>query len=276
MSATDSKEMTLSQNNLEVISSPDTFITQAITNKAPYEVMQGLFELKIKYEENEAKKAFNVAMVRFQTIKPVLTKGSKVEFKTGKGTTAYKFCSLPDIEKALREPLDECGLCYRFETVHREGMDGQRCIVTHILGHSVYNEMFSESDQSGNKNNIQGLGSAASYLQRYTLTGSFGLTSADVDDDGVASGDMPYFKVLQHNEALRDNLQPVLALKEALADNDLESAAMYYMELGQEVTEALWIAPTKGGIFTTKEVKQIKSDESAAFRKVYAQENNND
>jgi hypothetical protein len=42
----------------------------------------------------------------------------------------------------------------------------------------------ADNDQTGNKNPIQALGSAVSYLQRYSVLCLLGLACADADDDG--------------------------------------------------------------------------------------------
>ena len=63
------------------------------------------------------------------------------------------------------------------------------CILSHIEGHSESTTLSSIADGSGNKNSIQGIGSTVTYLERYTLTGVLGLTSADSDMDGRISMD---------------------------------------------------------------------------------------
>ena len=44
--------------------------------------------------------------------------------------------------------------------------------------------MSAAPDTSGSKNSIQALGSAQTYLQRYTLYAILGLASGDADNDG--------------------------------------------------------------------------------------------
>ena len=43
-------------------------------------------------------------------------------------------------------------------------------------------------DTSGGKNNIQAMGSAVSYLERYTLLAITGLSTKEMDDDGRGAG----------------------------------------------------------------------------------------
>jgi len=262
---------TQTQSNVTVLSqSPDSFIVQAIQNNAPVETLEKLMLLKERYEAGEAKKAYIQAMQAFQSLKPDLKRGSEVSF--GAGKTAYKFCSLPDIEKALKGPLSDCGLTYRFENFTDESRFGVRCIVTHVQGHSECTEMAAPADTSGNKNAIQAIGSTSTYLMRYTLIAAFALTTADEDDDGASNSELPLIRLIAQSQALHnlDTLRAVVSLKEALAEEEYSSAAMYLHHLGQEVVSALWIAPTKGGIFTTEEIARIKSNECAAKRTEYA------
>ena len=255
---------------VQVIQSPDTFIAQAIEQGSDVAVLSGLFDLKERWERAEAKKAFDAAMAQFQEIKPDLRKASQVKFKTKAGTTEYNFCSLPAMEAALKEPLKECGLTYRWESVRDDGRDGQRCVITHIQGHSESNEMFAPADTSGNKNDIQAVGSTATYLHRYTLVGALGLTTADVDDDGLSAGDTPYYRLLAHNEALREHIHAISAVKLAMATGDYTYAVECMYSLDHSVHEDLWIAPSKGGIFTTEEIKIIKENpEWATERKEF-------
>jgi len=44
--------------------------------------------------------------------------------------------------------------------------------------------------------------------------------------------------------------------------------------MGQEVFEALWVAPSKGGIFTTKQIDILKSDEYGVVRKQFYADKN--
>lgn len=79
----------------------------------------------------------------------------------------------------------------------------------------------------------------------------------------------PQDRLLRHNQAVRENLQMIVALKEALAEEDLEAAAVYIAETPDSVLDDLWLATTRGGIFTTKERAMIKSDEMGKATRAY-------
>ena len=63
-----------------------------------------------------------------------------------------------------------------------------------------------------------------------------------------------------HDDALRENLASVNAIKLGIEEGDLSTAAECWFELEEDVQRALWLAPSKGGIFTTKEREVMKND----------------
>ena len=71
-------------------------------------------------------------------------------------------------------------------------------------------------------------------------------------------------KLISHNNVLRENISTVMVMKDAMNLNDLGSAKEAWAELSEDEQRALWVATTKGGIFTTKERETIKSDEWGA------------
>lgn len=261
----ESKQL-IEASKFEVVQNPDVLIQQAIARDSGVETIGKLLELKREYEKQEAEKAFNRAFAQWQTLKPVLPKTKTVSF----GNTSYKYCPLEKIQEIIKDPLEQCGLSYHWEgIIHSDGRDGQRCVIQHVLGHSKHNDLYGPADESGSKNAIQANSSRDSYLQRYSIKGALGLVESGQDDDGVATDEMPYLKLIEHNIAVRENMAIILATKEALAEKEYESAAKYLYEMGPEVADALRVAATKGGIFTTEEVAQTKKNEFVAARNVY-------
>ena len=74
-------------------------------------------------------------------------------------------------------------------------------------------------------------------------------------------------KLLRHNEVVRENVLTILEMKQCLGNDDLHGAYELRAELSDEEVTALWVAPSKGGIFSTKEREQMKSDEWGAVAK---------
>ena len=90
-----------------------------------------------------------------------------------------------------------------------------------------------------------------------------------------------YAKAQAHMQAFLDNFESVMAVKGGIMDSQpvetvkgqfefgdeaqLTEAIEAFRELDRETKEALWLAPTKGGCFTTLERAVMKSDRWAAI-----------
>jgi hypothetical protein len=74
--------------------------------------------------------------------------------------------------------------------------------------------------------------------------------------------------LMEHNEALQRNFASVYFIKEHLALQSWEAVAEAWGEITNDDKKALWLAPSKGGIFTTAERKDLKSDEFNQARKL--------
>ena len=74
--------------------------------------------------------------------------------------------------------------------------------------------------------------------------------------------------LMEHNEALQRNFASVYFIKEHLALQGWEAVAEAWGEITNDDKKALWLAPSKGGIFTTAERKDLKSDEFNQARKL--------
>jgi len=172
---------------IATIPTPSDLISQAIDKGLDVEQLGKLMDLQEHYEANLARKAYADAMNRFQAKKPKLVKSSNVNYTTPKGgTTNYNFIPLPQIQKAIDKEASKVGLSYSWKQELLENNIKITCVVTHIDGHSEETWLSAPADNSGGKNTIQGIGSAVSYLKRYTLTNAFGLSSEE-DDDGIGS-----------------------------------------------------------------------------------------
>ncbi len=153
------------------------------------EMIEKMMALAERYEANNARRAFYQALADFRAEAPRIEKNARVHFTTDKGVTDYQHSTLDHIVEVVSPILARYGLSFRWDL---EQMDGGalrvRCIVSHRDGHYEVTPLESGRDTSGNKNNLQALGSAQTYLQRYTLIAALGLATAMPDDDGQAGG----------------------------------------------------------------------------------------
>ena len=76
-------------------------------------------------------------------------------------------------------------------------------------------------------------------------------------------------RLLVHNAAVRDHIESIVAIKHYLANDEYSAAYEAMSEVPDDDWKALWVATTKGGIFTTKEREKFKSNEWTAARKQY-------
>lgn len=74
--------------------------------------------------------------------------------------------------------------------------------------------------------------------------------------------------LMAHNEALQRNYASVYFIKEHLALRAWEAVAEAWGEITNDDKKALWLAPSKGGIFTTAERTDLRSNEFNEARKL--------
>lgn len=166
------------------IITPAAMIQQAIASGSGVEVMERLLALQERHDAFHSRKAFDDAMADLRKTLPRITKSREVDFtnKNGGGRTHYKFEDLAEITEALSEPMSDVGLSFRWYTENVQGGVKVTCRITHREGHFEETSLVGPLDASGNKNPIQAIGSAVSYLQRYTLKAAVGIAAAHDDD----------------------------------------------------------------------------------------------
>lgn len=168
-----------------------TIIDRAVLGNASPEVIDKLMGLQERWEANQAKKAYDVAIAAFKADPdfPTILKTNPVSHGIGK--TSYKYEDLATMCREIDPVLSKHGLSYRWHTeMLPDNWVMVTCIVSHQLGHSERSSLSAGPDTTGAKNAIQALGSTVTYLQRYTLKAALGL-SASRDDDGRQAIDEP-------------------------------------------------------------------------------------
>lgn len=169
---------------------PSQLLSQAIEKGLGIETLERLMALQERWQANTAKAEFFEALAQFQSLVPDILKKKK----------AYEamYAPLGDIDKTIKTPMRECGLSKRWE--QQQDADGKltmTCIITHSAGHSERTSIGPVDPGSLEKtkamNTIQQRGAVITYLQRYTLIGALGLTTADADIDGqVNTGEIVF------------------------------------------------------------------------------------
>jgi hypothetical protein len=163
---------------------PMHMLERAVTSGADVEVLERLVGLQERYEAKEAARRFSVALSDARASLPKLVKNKEVNFGQGAKKTQYKYEDLSSVVEQLAPVLVHHGLSFRWRTdTETVGTVKVTCILSHRDGHSEETTLGGPVDNSGNKNAIQAVGSAVTYLQRYTLKAALGVAASD-DDDG--------------------------------------------------------------------------------------------
>lgn len=168
---------------------PMDMIDRAVQSGASVEALERLMDLQERWESNQGRKAYDMAISAAKAEIPPIFKNREVDFTSQKGRTNYRHEDMAEIARTVDPILTKYGLSYRFRTAQEGGAVRVTCIVSHRDGYSEETSLESAPDSSGNKNHIQAVGSAVTYLQRYTLKSALGLAAAPDDDARNAAND---------------------------------------------------------------------------------------
>lgn len=164
---------------------PMQMLSMAVSSGANVEVLERLVGLSERYQANEAARTFSIALSNMRNNLPILVKNKEVNFNK----TQYKYEDLAGVVDQLSPVLAAHGLSFRWRTdTDTPNTVKVTCIISHKDGHSEETTLGGPVDTSGNKNAIQAVGSAVTYLQRYTLKAAVGV-AASADDDGRGARD---------------------------------------------------------------------------------------
>ena len=162
---------------------PMQMLAIAVQQGADIAKLEKLMELQERWERNQGRKAFEAAVAEAKSeLKPIL-KSREVDFtgNTGKRTN-YWYEDFAQIATQVDPVLSKHGLSYRHRAQQNAKTLTVTCILAHRDGHHEETTLSADNDESGNKNSIQSVGSAATYLQRYTLKLALGLAAAKDND----------------------------------------------------------------------------------------------
>ena len=238
-------------------------ISRAASDQAvDVDKMERLLNMQERVMKESQSAAYNRDMAMMQAEMPTIARDGKITVNNEVRSTYARFEDIVEQTKPLLAK-------YGFSVTFQSNVEDSRITVTgtmaHREGHSVTTSLPLPFDSSGSKNTVQAIGSSISYGKRYV----FGMLTNVVtgeDDDGVAADpgntlEKQFERVIAHNDVLRDNLPTVLAVKEYIISGELSSAKEAWHELSQSEQGALWLATTKGGIFSTEERRVMKSNE---------------
>ncbi len=240
----------------------------ALDASTPMEKLESLIKLAQQREEKAAKIAFATALSAARGELPPILKNAEVDFdnKNSKGKTQYKYETLAGIAREVDPILSRHGLSYRFCTRQADGRVQVSCILAHSSGYEESTSLAAGMDNSGNKNGFQALGSAVTYLERYTLKAALGI-SVEKDDDGQAAGKAAGAETKQGQTRQTSQKAPeskpvdnefTQALAAAKTPDDINALLGKAKEGGKDMSKALVARAREMGLaFDRKEHKYI-------------------
>jgi hypothetical protein len=155
-------------------------LTIAVEKGLSPEAMERLVNLQQRLMQQQAEEAFNLAIQRFQSACPVITKNATADA----GKYSYNFADLPHIAATIRPHLESAGLSYSFDSKLESDRLRVTCTVHHVAGHSRTSTFEAKIDGPSAMSQLHKSASTLTYCRRYALTLALGLTTADTDDDG--------------------------------------------------------------------------------------------
>jgi hypothetical protein len=158
-------------------------VVEALANNPNVDVdkLRQIIDLQRQMRADLARESFNQSFAAMQREMPVVIERAR----TNNGT----YATLEDIVETVRPILSKHGFSLSHRTDWPEkGIVKITGILAHAAGHERTSEFLSGADSSGNKNAIQGLGSAMSYGRRYTTNDLCNIVTRNEDDDAKRAG----------------------------------------------------------------------------------------
>lgn len=209
--------------------------------------LEKIIELQERVLATQAKAAFAAAFSKMQGELPVVENRKK--------TNNGKYAPLEDIVEAVRPILTKWG----FAVSHRSEWPPSTPpkvrvvgILTHCGGHERETAFESEADDSGNKNDIQGLGSVVTYGKRYTTKDLLGIVTRNEDTDGNRSQERAPVVAPVGFQAWLDDLS-------AVADNGHEALQEAWTKSRADLRKHLLATNTQGWEAIKRRAASVKA-----------------
>lgn len=173
----------------------------------------------------------------------------------------YNYRSCEDIVEAVKPLLNGLSLIISDEMVNL----GDRYYVKSTAGitdgeHKITSTAYArEPDGRKGMDDAQVTGSTSSYARKYALNG---LLAIDDTKDADTQDNSKPKKIAPKSQNISDSLlRSVKAISDGIATGDFSTAHEAWSELTDDEKKELWVAPSKGGHFSTEERKVMQSPE---------------
>ena len=186
---------------------PQALLAQAIDKNLPIESMERLLAMRREMKAEYAREQFFKALAKFQGVCPPVPKTHDVFNK--KGEYRYSYAALEDIVESVKVPLEANGLSYTIKTEQNDKDVAAICIAHHVDGHEEQARFAVPIDHDAYMNEAQKVASALTYAKRYAFNNTFGIMTAEDDDDAHATG-----AAKKHKQRKEYSDEPVTAVFE--------------------------------------------------------------
>jgi hypothetical protein len=177
-----------------------------------------------------------------------------------------KYADLAEVLNTIRPVFAKHGLTL----VQFPQFDGARASVETLIGHKDGGYVTSLASCVPAKSDAQGIGSATTYLRRYSAAAAAGIAQEDDDGQAAAHNKKPSpvsaispdgvdYKAL-HDDALARHAESVDYIKECLGRDNVVDACREWALIPTDDQRALWLAPSKGGCLTTAQRATLKEN----------------
>lgn len=203
--------------------SPQAMMMAAIDKGVDLDKLEKFMLLQERYEQNQARKAYHVAMAAFKTedIK-VIKDRTNIQYKS-------KYSSEDSLLNTVNPILSKYDLSAAYSFAQKDGFT-VTCTITHAMGHSESVSLSGPIDNSGQKNALQQIKSTATYLKKATLEAITGVASSDSEGDDDGNGSSPVI-----SEKEKSTIVDMLNAKEF----DKERTDKFLQYIGAESVESI-------------------------------------
>lgn len=162
--------------------SPAALMIKAMAGGMDLDKLEKFMLLQEKYEANQARKAYNLAMADFKAESIVVIKDkTNLQYKS-------RYASEGSLFNTVNPLLSKHGLSASFDFVQGASFTVS-CTITHSGGHKETVSLTGPIDSSGSKNPLQQIKSTVTYLRKAAFEAITGIASSDeeADDDGAGA-----------------------------------------------------------------------------------------
>jgi len=256
----------------------NALVTQLNSGNLAPEQLGMVLDAQERVLDRQARQDFAIAMAECQAEMPNIL---KTEYNP---QTKSSFESIDGLNKVLTPVMTDKGFSVSFGTDDCPVEDSIR--ITAELAHRGgwtknyhYDLPYDLVGIKGNQNKtkIHASGSTLKYGRRYLLKLIFNLTTVDEkDDDGNANGQGEVEAMSYEIERLKKVGAAIIVhcgiiniVKYGIEIEMLADASESWFNLTNDEKKSLWVAPSKGGAFTTAERKVMQTTE---FRRAHMSE----